>query len=81
MKRQMQIDSINKAKKEIYELLDFVEDKLIREPTMDELTTWQIEIDRAIFAKSKKVTFAGAELSGAYFEMVERLLKSKGAKK
>ena len=79
MKRQ--IDSINKAKKEIYKILDFVdEDKLIREPTMDELTRWQIEIDRAIFAKSKKVTFAGAELSGAYFEMVERLLKSKGVK-
>lgn len=79
MKRQ--IDSINKAKKEIYKILDFVdEDKLIREPTMDELTRWQIEIDRAIFAKSKKVTFAGAELSGVYFEMVERLLKSKGVK-
>lgn len=79
MKRQ--IDSINKAKKEIYKILDFVdEDKLIREPTMNELTRWQIEIDRAIFAKSKKVTFAGAELSGAYFEMVERLLKSKGVK-
>jgi len=78
MKRQ--IDSINKAKKEIYEILSFEEDKLVREPTMAELTRWQMEIDGAIFAKSKKVTFAGAELSGAYFGMVERLLKSKGVK-
>ena len=75
MKRKLQVASISKAKGEIYKILNFVDDTIVRKPTVYELTTWQIEIDRAIISRSRKVIDAGLDFSGVYFEMVERLLK------
>ena len=80
MKHKLQIASISKAKGEIYRILNFADDTIVRKPTAHELARWQTEIDRAIISRSRKVIDAGLDFSGVYFEMVERLLKFKEEK-
>ena len=64
---------IEKSTKEIFDNILDIGDSLKRVPTKEEMLHWQMEIDRAILSKNKNVIDAGLTISGAYFEVLDRL--------
>lgn len=75
--KKEKIELIKKATKEINACIDvFNDDKLIRTPSIQELTMWQIEITRGVLAHSKKVSDVTCDLVDSYFFLTNIMLKN-----
>jgi len=75
--KKEKIKAIKKATKEIYDCMDIFSDTeygLIRKPSIQELTMWQIEIIRGILVPSKKVSNVLLDLVDSYFILTNKML-------